>query len=380
MMAAQCASKIVRTLRLDEERLQTLLDQLDAAGSATTTLASNAGQKDPFSYRAKINMYILSATGDAGTAYAVQTQGISNRSIVFLFGRFLYENTRIRLQVTTRHGTWNDVYARVQDCGYIEANVYAITAQFEQPIDAALYSSRAVSSRVLLVEDDQSLARLAMHRLKEFNATVDCVSNGEQAVTKALAGVYDVVLLDMEMPILDGFEAVRRLRNSGYVGYVVAVTGLTQPEDKSRCLDAGCDHYFPKPYTREDLLDLIRPLQEEPIFSTYSNDPGMTKVIQSFTSEVPAKLREIRKALLEEDFQEIARLARMLKSEGTAYGFELLSNAAARVETACLSTPTTEALRCAVNFLARLALQIRPPTAAAGAYPPSPASPPGSAR
>ncbi len=100
---------------------------------------------------------------------------------------------------------------------------------------------------LLLVEDDVLISRMVSLRLRVQGHRVDLAQNGREGVEKALAGAYDLVLMDMYMPEMDGHEAVRLLRQQGYRGTIVAVTASAMSRDSQAALESGCDHIITKP-------------------------------------------------------------------------------------------------------------------------------------
>ena len=116
-----------------------------------------------------------------------------------------------------------------------------------------------IEGQVLLVEDGPDNQRLISHLLRKAGARVEIAENGQVGLEKSLqawkeGSPFGVVLMDMQMPVLDGYEATRRLRSTGYQGQIVALTAHAMLTDREKCLDAGCDHYLTKPIDRATLV------------------------------------------------------------------------------------------------------------------------------
>ncbi len=116
--------------------------------------------------------------------------------------------------------------------------------------------------RVLLAEDGPDNQRLISLVLEKAGAEVTVAGNGLVAVERVLVArqqgrPYDVVLMDMQMPVMDGYAATGRLREAGYTGPIIALTANAMHGDEEKCRQAGCDDYLSKPIERGKLLDLI---------------------------------------------------------------------------------------------------------------------------
>ena len=114
--------------------------------------------------------------------------------------------------------------------------------------------------RVLIVEDEVRLAS-SLQDLVELNGyTADISHDGESGLDNALTGIYDVILLDVMLPKMDGFTVLRRMRAEGCATPVLMLTARDQVSDKVEGLDCGADYYLTKPFEPQELLACIRAL------------------------------------------------------------------------------------------------------------------------
>ena len=138
----------------------------------------------------------------------------------------------------------------------------------DQPSKAAQHTSHSLQSAIrldgciLLAEDGPDNQRLIAHILRKAGAEVAVAENGQVAFDLALAArqagnPFDVILMDMQMPVVDGYQATRKLRSVGYGGMIIALTAHAMMEDRQKCLDAGCNDYTTKPIDRAVLLECV---------------------------------------------------------------------------------------------------------------------------
>ena len=114
--------------------------------------------------------------------------------------------------------------------------------------------------RVLVIEDETRLAATLRDLLEMDGYTADVCHDGEAGLDNALSGIYDVVLLDVMLPKLDGFTVLRRLREAGNAVPVLMLTARSEVSDKVEGLDRGADYYLTKPFDPKELLACVRAL------------------------------------------------------------------------------------------------------------------------
>jgi two-component system, sensor histidine kinase len=114
------------------------------------------------------------------------------------------------------------------------------------------------SRRLLVVDDSRDNQLLISHLLKGENVSIDFANDGSEAVEKGVSGDYDLIVMDIQMPVVDGYTATRRLRDRGVQVPIIAVTAHALREDREKCLAAGCTGYITKPIEAKSFRQTIR--------------------------------------------------------------------------------------------------------------------------
>jgi PAS domain S-box-containing protein len=212
------------------------------------------------------------------------------------------------------------------------------------------------AARVLLAEDNLVNRRLVTAILQKHGHTVDTVEDGRTAVEAVRTGQYDVVLMDLQMPEMDGLEATTAIRSaemgSGRHLPIIALTAHAMKGDREACLAAGMDAYLSKPIRATALLGTIdqilglRPTAgEEPVDTGEpALDPDdilarvegdrelLGELIDIFRAESPHMLNDLERQLDAQDAQGVARVAHTLRGSVASFGARLAAQAAHTLE------------------------------------------------
>lgn len=145
--------------------------------------------------------------------------------------------------------------------GHLLAALRRATGMAFAPVPARVVAAPvavAIEYRVLLVEDNAVNQKLATHLLTKLGCEVVLAGNGEEGVARAREGRFDVIYMDCQMPVMDGFAATRALRGEGVSTPIVALTANAMAGDRERCLAAGMDDYISKPLRASELARTLQ--------------------------------------------------------------------------------------------------------------------------
>lgn len=115
--------------------------------------------------------------------------------------------------------------------------------------------------RILVAEDEQQLSHVLSSAMTASGYQVDIANNGQEAVEQAKENAYDVIILDIMMPVKSGLEALKEIRATGNRTYIMMLTAMGEEDDKVTGLDAGADDYLTKPFSLKELLARLRSRQ-----------------------------------------------------------------------------------------------------------------------
>ena len=195
----------------------------------------------------------------------------------------------------------------------------------------------ALTGSVLVAEDGVHNQRLIAAYLQCTGATFTIVGNGELAVQEAMAGDFDLVLMDIQMPVMDGVSAVTLLRGTGYRGAIVALTANVMRADIERYREIGCSDVLAKPIDRARLHDVLsRHLTPSgsPRMPTDSShvDALIQRLAADFCAEMPQTAQALAEALAEKDWGLVRSHSHRIKGLAGSLGYPDLTQRASPIE------------------------------------------------
>jgi len=221
--------------------------------------------------------------------------------------------------------------------------------------------------KILVVEDSEDVIALMELYFEGLPHQVDFVENGELAVWQFKNRSYDIVLMDMQMPIKDGYTATREIRRweekeEKNRTPIIAVTANVLRGEDQRCFSAGCSGYLSKPFKKQELLRIIgtHPPASERIAGRpddrvrISLDADLEGLVPRFIQLRHEDIQTIRNALDKDDYEIISRLSHSMKGSGISYGFNRISEIGRAMEHAAKGREKDEVNKCLLELSAYL--------------------------
>lgn len=187
--------------------------------------------------------------------------------------------------------------------------------------------------RILIVDDNEMNRLVASTVLLAYGPQVMIADNGAIALEMLEEEVYDIILMDIQMPVLNGYDTTKALRSRGYTGVIIALTASAIEGEREKCLAAGMDDYITKPINEELLIGLIdswikqspapadAPDDDLPLYSldglrviSKGREDFVTKMIEMFCGQMPDSLDQLNQAHQQGDLEQVSKLAHKLKS------------------------------------------------------------------
>jgi CheY-like chemotaxis protein/HPt (histidine-containing phosphotransfer) domain-containing protein len=222
--------------------------------------------------------------------------------------------------------------------------------------------SQGAGYRVLVADDTAASRRLLAYYLECAGVDVEVAADGKLAcdAVRAASGrgaPFDGVLMDVSMPVLDGYQATAVLRREGFGGPIIALTAHVRTVERAACLQAGCDDVLSKPVELETLLEAlsrhlaggprtrnadalsgsprrpdVRAEEAGPVVSTLAGGPTLIRLVEQFLDDLRERTAAITRSLVQGDLETLASVAHQLRGTAGAYGFAPVEDAARVLE------------------------------------------------
>ncbi len=191
---------------------------------------------------------------------------------------------------------------------------------------------------ILVVDDNQLTQRIVCQILQKYGFQAAAAGNGVECLEMLQNSNYDLILMDMQMPLMDGYETTTKIRSQhNYSSLpVIAITANSTSDAREKCMNCGCSAYIPKPFKAEELIDEInRCLNDIPARSdTTADNDIICNLIPEFLDSLCESIHELDEAVKSNNIQEVKSISHDIKGSAGLYGFHEISSTAARIEQA----------------------------------------------
>ena len=199
----------------------------------------------------------------------------------------------------------------------------------------------ALRGKILVADDNPANQNLISLYLRRCGLLIEIAANGQEAVEKAQQDVFDLILMDMRMPVMGGLDATELLRLTGFDRPIIALSANIERSDIETALAAGCDAYLPKPIHLDAFYKMLahylpsgQQAQEMPVRADRhaDDDPELARLRTEFLTELPGRMALMRAAHEVGDWESLRSQAHQIKGVGSNFGMPELTRLAGAME------------------------------------------------
>ena len=203
------------------------------------------------------------------------------------------------------------------------------------------YSYR-VKGSLLIVEDNYDNRQLLSVFLSKIGADITFAEDGLEAIGKALSKTYDLIFMDMQMPVMGGLEATKKLRQANYTNPIIALTANAMKSDYDKCIEAGCDDFLTKPINKKEIfqsiykyleIEDVKVDEEKNVFNLFEKRGlKMRELVKKFVKELPVKIDKIEHFRNENNWKGMKDELHQIKGIAASMGYPVVTDIAAELE------------------------------------------------
>ncbi len=291
-----------------------------------------------------LDVFLEKTTGFDFLLLLKHESAIRDVPVVFITGKPITEQDTAKLEGIT-HSLLDESQLSSR---MVLAQIEQIINKFKPPAvprGEYIHSGLGRKAAILLVEDNELNRKLILRILGRENYEIKTATNGREAVQMVEPGSFDLILMDIQMPVMDGFEATHLIKSDARVSHIpiIALTAHAMKGEKEKIINAGFDGYLTKPVKKEDLIREITAhlIQEVPTPvspDSRQDEPAVSEelmeIFKEFDESLPGRCGELSRAADNRDYEALSRIGHDLKGTGGAFGREKISIIGRQIEVA----------------------------------------------
>ena len=222
-----------------------------------------------------------------------------------------------------------------------------------------------LNGKILIADDAKDNQKILLYTLKNTGLDITFSDNGEEALKAGISEKFDLILMDMQMPVMDGYTATQELRKNGSTVPIIAFTASTMVQDIIKCIDAGCNSHISKPFHKEELFRILSTYLKDPIYPTciqndslitnsqaiisekFNEDKGMIDLIIDFVDSMIEVIQDLKdnkynSLVTPNEFKALTNISHSLAGSSGLYGYSEISQICIRLENASKNSELAE--------------------------------------